>query len=179
MGDPKLPPEQWRPLFDKIGVEFGYRPLATRINMDHTKVRRILRGDRTSHEAIKELADGLGIDPTEVYRLRGEEPVEPFTLPDEAGRLTGSERRVIRAMVRALLDARESGNAVEATPQPRTPGEAAESEKTQAADGRDQRQADHDLAARDTGGISESEQTRRDMDQQGEAPDPDGPEDGA
>ncbi|OBA66784.1 hypothetical protein A5777_17920 [Gordonia sp. 852002-10350_SCH5691597] len=35
------------------------------------------------------------------------------------------------------------------------------------------------LAARDTGGISEGEQTRRDMDQQGEAPDPDGPEDGA
>ena len=130
MSDPKLPPEQWRPLFDKIGVEFGYRPLATRINMDHTKVRRILRGDRTSHEAIKELADGLGIDPTEVYRLRGEEPVEPFTLPDEAGRLTGSERRVIRAMVRALLDARDRDNAVEATTQSDAPGEADEDQKT-------------------------------------------------
>ena len=176
MSDPKLPPEQWRPLFDKIGVEFGYRPLATRINMDHTKVRRILRGDRTSHEAIKELADGLGIDPTEVYRLRGEEPVEPFTLPDEAGRLTGSERRVIRAMVRALLDARDRDNAVEATQEQDAPGEADPNEK---ADAGDPREEDYDLAARDTGGISEGEQTRRDMDQQGEAPDPEGPEDGA
>ena len=159
MGDPKLPPEQWRPLFDKIGVEFGYRPLATRINMDHTKVRRILRGDRTSHEAIKELADGLGIDPTEVYRLRGEEPVEPFTLPDEAGRLTGSERRVIRAMVRALLDARDRDNAVEATQEQDAPGEADPNEKTDAGDPRDP--DDYDLAGRDTGDISEGEAIRR------------------
>ena len=49
-------------------------------------------------------------------------------------------------------------------------------EKTGAGDPREE---DYDLAARDTGGISEGEQTRRDMDQQGEAPDPDGPEDGA
>lgn len=154
--------------------------------MDHTKVRRILRGDRTSHEAIKELADGLGIDPTEVYRLRGEEPVEPFTLPDEAGRLTGSERRVIRAMVRALLDARDRDNAVEATQEQDASGEAGPNKKTDAGDPRvtllpvaHEDEDDQDLAARDTGGVSEGEQTRRDMDQQGEAPDPEGPEDGA
>lgn len=135
MSDPKLPPEQWRPLFDKIGVEFGYRPLATRIDMDHTKVRRILRGDRTSHEAIKDLADGIGVDPAEVYRLRGEEPIEPFTLPDEAGRLTGSERRVIRAMVQALLHARESsGHAVDTTPQPGAPGETKQGKKSELDD---------------------------------------------
>lgn len=127
--------------------------------MDHTKVRRILRGDRTSHEAIKELADGLGIDPTEVYRLRGEEPVEPFTLPDEAGRLTGSERRVIRAMVRALLDARDRDNAVEATQEQDAPGEADPNEKTDAGDPRDP--DDYDLAGRDTGDISEGEAIRR------------------
>lgn len=38
---------------------------------------------------------------------------------------------------------------------------------------------DEPVAARDTGGISEGEQTRRDMDQQGEAPDAEGPEGGA
>lgn len=106
-------------------------------------------------------------------------PHGPYVPPQEAVLLDDRQRRAVDELIRSIVAAKGSRHGVEATPQPRTPGEAAESEKTQAADGRDQRQADHDLAARDTGGISEGEQTRRDMDQQGEAPDPEGPEDGA
>ena len=55
-----LPPGQWRPLFDAIGCEFGYRPLANRIGMDHTRLRRLLRGGGTSAAAIQQVADALG-----------------------------------------------------------------------------------------------------------------------
>ncbi|MCH9729825.1 MAG: hypothetical protein K0U84_09150 [Actinomycetia bacterium] len=105
------PPEQWRPLFNKIGVEFGYRPLATRIGMDHTRLRRLLLGGGTSAEAIQFVADAFGVGPERIRELRGEQVTayEPFSLPDGAGRLTHSERDVIRSMVRALLDARASG----------------------------------------------------------------------
>ena len=105
------PPEQWRPLFNKIGVEFGYRPLATRIEMDHTRLRRLLLGGGTSAEAIQFVADAFGVGPERIRELRGElvTAYEPFSLPDDAGRLTHSERDVIRSMVRALLDARASG----------------------------------------------------------------------
>lgn len=122
MNEPNLPPEQWRPLFDKIGVEFGYRPLAAYARMNHTRVRRLLLGGGTTDEAVRELAHAFRVRPEEVYRLRGDTPpgVRPFTLPDDAGRLNETERRVIRAMVRALLDAREQGDAStsETTPAP-------------------------------------------------------------
>lgn len=71
---------------------------------------------------------------------------------------------------------KEEENAVETTQEPDAPGKAPQSKNAGAGDPREE---DYDLAARDTGGVSEGEQTRRDMDQQGEAPDPEGPEDGA
>lgn len=116
VSDSALPPEQWRPLFDKIGVDFGYRPLATRIGMDHTRLRRLLLGGGTSAAAIQELADAFKVTPDKIREMRAEQLThyEPFTLPDDAGRLNHNERDVIRAMVRALLDARgERNDAVE------------------------------------------------------------------
>lgn len=115
MSDSTLPPEQWRPLFDKIGVEFGYRPFAAHIGMDHTRLRRLLRGGGTSTDAIRQVADGFRVDPSVVRELRGErgQHVEPFTLPDDAGRLNETERNVVRAVVRALLDARDNAHATD------------------------------------------------------------------
>lgn len=72
MSDPNLPPEQWRPLFDKIGVDFGYRPLANRIGMNHTRLRRLMLGGGTSVEAVQQVADALGVSPETVRELRGE-----------------------------------------------------------------------------------------------------------
>lgn len=109
MSDQTLPPEPWRPLYDQIGVEFGYRPLAAHIGMDHTTLARMLKGGRTSKPTIKKVADSFGVTPAKIHELRGESAAlayEPFILPDEAGRLSDNERRVIRAMIRALLDAR-------------------------------------------------------------------------
>ena len=109
MSEPNLPPERWRPLFDRAGIEFGYRPLAARAGMTHTRVHRLIRGGGTTDAAIQQVADALGVKASVVRELRGEPAVErePFTLPDDAGRLTHDERTVIRAMVRALLDARD------------------------------------------------------------------------
>jgi hypothetical protein len=96
-------------LYEKIGVEFGYRPLAAHMDMDHTTLARLLKGGRTSKPTIKKVADKFGVTPAKIHELRGESAAlayEPFILPDEAGRLSENERRVIRAMIRALLDAR-------------------------------------------------------------------------
>ena len=61
VNDPQLPPERWRYLFDKIDVEFGYRPLATRIGMNHTRVRRLLQGGGTTAETVQAVADAFGV----------------------------------------------------------------------------------------------------------------------
>lgn len=129
-----------RPLFDGAGIEFGYRPLATRAGLTHTRVHRLLRGGGTTDEAIQLVADAFGVKSSKVRELRGEPAVEvePFTLPDDAGRLTHDERNVVRAVVRALLDARDRHAAQPTTPAdppaeaPRTPGTKVE--KTRAGD---------------------------------------------
>lgn len=115
MNEPALPPEKWRYLFDKIDVEFGYRPLATHIKMDHTRLRRLLLGGGTTNEAIEAVADAFKVKPNVIRELRGEPPIEyePFTLPDDAGRLNHNERNVIRAVIRALLEARDERNVLE------------------------------------------------------------------
>ena len=134
VSESNLPPEHWRPLFDAIGVEFGYRPLANKIGMDHTRLRRCLLGGGTSTETVKKVADVFGIDPGRVRELRGEgrdAAVEPFTLPDDAGRLTHDERNVIRSMVRALLDARDRhALSTDSSATPGTPSKEAKDEKT-------------------------------------------------
>ncbi|MDL9938726.1 hypothetical protein QSJ18_18420 [Gordonia sp. ABSL1-1] len=187
MSESNLPPEQWRPLFDKAGIEFGYRPLATRAGMTHTRVHRLIRGGGTTSEAIQQVADALGVRASKVRELRGEPAVdiEPFTLPDDAGRLNDKERDVIRAMVRALLDAREQGNAVEATTKQDASSEADEDEKTGAAVNPDDLIEPHpgsgldvddpqsavDLAAggwRRGGGESETRRRRREQDEAAE-----------
>ena len=122
VSESNLPPESWRPLFDRAGIEFGYRPLAKRAGLTHTRVHRLVRGGGTTNDAIDKVAEALRVKASKVRELRGEAAVEiePFILPDEAGRLTDMERSVIRQMVRALLDARELGS--EDTSTQDTPG---------------------------------------------------------
>ncbi|ORV19755.1 hypothetical protein AWB98_02410 [Mycolicibacterium conceptionense] len=114
VSDSNLPPEQWRPLFDKRQIAFGYRPLAAKLDMNHTRIRRLLLGGGTTEDALRQVADFFGVPVAKVRELRGEAAVErePFTLPDDAGRLTERERDVIRSMVRVLLEAREQAHAV-------------------------------------------------------------------
>lgn len=132
VSESNLPPESWRPLFDRAGIEFGYRPLATRSGMTHSRVHRLIKGGGTTNEAIKQIAEALGVQASKIRELRGEAAVEvePFTLPDEAGRLTDGERAVIRSMVRALLNARDGHAERDAAQEQGTQGEAGEDEKT-------------------------------------------------
>lgn len=161
MSDSNLPPEQWRPLFDTIGVEFGYRPLANHMDMDHTRLRRLLLGGGTSEDALQQVADVFRVPVSRVRELRGEAAVErkPFTLPDDAGRLTERERDVIRSMVRVLLEARESGRDMEAAQEQDASSEASSHEKTddedRSADNSQSRTAFDDLDAATDGAIPE------------------------
>lgn len=132
VSDSNLPPEQWRSLFDTIGVEFGYRPLANHIGMDHTRLRRLLLGGGTSEDALQQVADAFRVPAAKVRELRGEAAVDrkPFTLPDDAGRLTERERDVIRSMVRVLLEARELGHDMEAAQEPDAQAQGRQPQKT-------------------------------------------------
>lgn len=93
-----------------------------------------------------------------------------------------------RSHVIAIKPQGESDDQQEQSPTEGSTPQAPKSKKVGAGDPRvtllavayeDEDEDDQSLAARDTGGISKGEQTRRDMDQQGEAPDPEGPEGGA
>lgn len=149
VSDSNLPPEAWRTLFDKAGIEFGYRPLAARAGLTHTRVRRLILGGGATDEAIQQVADTLGVKGSVIRELRGEPAieVEPFTLPDDAGRLTHDERNVVRAVVRALLDARDR----HATASPTASSPPAEESGTQGSEGEDQKTelSDEDQAAVD------------------------------
>lgn len=136
VSESNLPPERWRAVFDAAGVEFGYRPLATRAGLTHTRVHRLVRGGGTTNEAIQQVADALGVKASVIRELRGEPAIEiaPFTLPDDAGRLTDSERDVIRAMVRALLAAREHSNGMETATESDASGQEDQGQKSNVVD---------------------------------------------
>lgn len=131
VSDSNLPPEQWRPLFDAIGVDFSYRALGTYAGMTHTAIRRFMRGEGTTDGTARGIADAFRVPVAKVYELRGESIAiyEPFTLPDDAGRLNHNEREVIRAVVRALLDAREERHDVEVATEPPAPPEGDEGQE--------------------------------------------------
>lgn len=110
-------PDQWLPLFDDVELKVSYRALAARAGLEYTAARRVLLGLGTTHETIAAVARAFEVHPDEVYRLRGEPPVRPFTLPDDAGRLNQVERDAVLAVVNAILGAKGESNAVEVAPE--------------------------------------------------------------
>ncbi|WP_156479419.1 hypothetical protein [Gordonia sp. QH-12] len=193
MSESNLPPERWRPYFDRAGIEFGYRPLAARAGLTPTRTHRLVRGGGTTDQAIQKVADALGVKASKVRELRGEPAVEidPFILPDDAGRLNDTERDVVRRVVRALLDARDRHDTdqpasdADRPPASGTPRETREGEKNNVRDlrpddssrltrrGRDFSKdpiVELPGAAYDGEGESESERARRLQDEQGEEP---------
>lgn len=175
----------WWSYFKRIaGTETG-RVIAEAAGVSEPQVSRWKSGkNRPDADALARFARHYKRPPVEAIvaagYLRRDEVLEAVEVIRPLSELGDEE----------LLDEirrRMSGgsNAVEATTQSDAPGEADEDKNAGAGDPRvtlvpvAYDDADEPVAARDTGGISEGEQTRRDMDQQGEAPDPEGPEDGA
>lgn len=134
VSDSNLPPEQWRPLFDAIGVEFGYRPLASHTGMNHTRLRRLLLGGGTTDDAVRQVAEAFRVPVTKILELRGQAEAsrEPFTLPDDAGRLNERERDVIRSMVRVLLDAGGERDDMETEKEPDAQTESGQGQEARA-----------------------------------------------
>ena len=172
------------------------REIARKTGVAPETINRIMRDEGDPDAAtVDKIAHALKLDVQKareaVDKPRGES--SPYEPPAEANLLDERQRRAVDEIIRVIVASQGVGNAVEATTQSDAPGEAGEDQKTVelpraarrggSSEGRARRRKqdedDQDLAARDTGGISEGEQTRRDMDQQGEAPDPEGPEDGA
>ncbi|WP_336790363.1 hypothetical protein [Gordonia malaquae] len=132
MSEQRLPDEKWRSLFDRAGIEFGYRPLAAKAGIEYTRARRVLIGLGTTDAAVSAVASAFGVTPDAVRKVRGESrSVVPFTLPDDAGRLNDKERDVIRAMVRALLDAKDSRHAEQPATDTADPTAAARAQGTE------------------------------------------------
>ena len=145
-----------------------------------TEVERVI-GPTPTPQTLRKLDAGLGWAQGSAARvLAGGEP-ELLTRPTDLRAATDQE---LLDEIKARMGARHG-----ITQQPEVKGRTPQTPKSEKTDAGDPRvtlvpvahedEDDQDLAARDTGGVSEGEQTRRDMDQQGEAPDPEGPEDGA
>lgn len=157
--EPNDVPEVWRSYFARRRIEFTFRDLDRNVEgVALNTIRRALLGIGTpSRRVVTALASELGMTEEEFYATRakvsGDTPTTPFTLPTSADLLTQRERDAVLSVVHALLDARDrhAEQPATPTPQPRTPSEADEDEKTE----------DYDLAARDAGGISEGEAIRR------------------
>jgi transcriptional regulator with XRE-family HTH domain len=75
--------------------------------IDHTTVRKYLRGEHGAPSAEVLLAFALAFDvPVNELRAAADRPAlnEPFDLGPEAARLTGPQREAIRHVVRVMLD---------------------------------------------------------------------------
>lgn len=104
--DPKGIDGEWLALFERAGVNPSYRALAAKTDhqIDHTRARRVILGLGTTDEAITAVASALGTTREVIQQLRGEEPSEPFELPNRARRLSRRQREAIIAVVDAMLE---------------------------------------------------------------------------
>lgn len=134
------------------------------------------RSDEIPRGHLRDIANELTVERF-ISRLR----LLPLATQAQVAQMSG---RLIDELAKgrspiSILPILRQGESDDQSQQPSTSGSTPQAPESKKTDAGDPREEDYDLAARDTGGISEGEQTRRDMDQQGEAPDPEGPEDGA
>lgn len=177
------------------------REIARKTGVAPETINRIMRDEGDPDAAtVDKIAHALKLDVQKareaVDKPRGES--SPYEPPAEANLLDERQRRAVDEIIRVIVASQGVGNAVETTQEQDAPGEASPNKKTHGGVSPSNKEArqrvlreirrravanteatDEPVAARDTGGISEGERTRRDMDQQGEAPDAEGPEDGA
>lgn len=107
--NPRDVPEQYRPLFEKRGIDFTYRALHRKVEgVGLNSVVRALTGQgRLSDRVAEGVSAALGVTPNELHALRGHPIAEPFQLPVRASELNQRERDAVLGVVRALLDARD------------------------------------------------------------------------
>lgn len=98
-------PTQWQPHFDAKQIE-GYRELGRKAQIDWTRARRVVIGGGTTDEAVRAVADALGIPARKVWELRDQPVPAPFVLPDQAGHLNRRERDAILAIVNSLIESK-------------------------------------------------------------------------
>ena len=103
--EPQGIPDSWHELFESAGIKPSYRALAAKTHsLDHTRTRRVILGLGTTDSAISQVAEALQTTPAVIQDLRGEEPTEPFELPDRARHLTRRQREAIITVIDAMLD---------------------------------------------------------------------------
>src|SRR5699024_10409804 len=102
--NPKDVPEQWRPIFDRRGIEFTYRALSRRAEgvSLNTIVRALTGAGKTTDRVAGKLSDALGISAERFYELRGVPVEEPFSLPARASQLSARERDAVMGVVDAI-----------------------------------------------------------------------------
>lgn len=107
--NPRDVPEQYRPLFEKRGIDFTYRALHRKVEgVGLNSVVRALTGQgRLSDRVAEGVSAALGVTPNELHALRGHPIAEPFQLPVRASELNQRERDAVLGIVNALLDARD------------------------------------------------------------------------
>lgn len=86
-------------------------PRRTDGKISHSQLARIAHGQsvRVRPATLTALSSALGIPAGKLRAANGSEPTlrAPFVLPERAGELSAGERRVVLAVVTALLAARD------------------------------------------------------------------------
>lgn len=91
-------------------LDLSYREAEEKTGVGYSVIHRLATGKQqtTSDEVLAQLARGLRIPVRELRAAAGRASgLQAFTLPERAARLNGRERRLILAMVDALLAARD------------------------------------------------------------------------
>lgn len=91
------------------------RDLAVAVEVSPSSITRLIHGEQTSEETIGRVAQRLGISADRVRELRGKPRPNPFTLDEEADRLSPTQRAAVRSVVRAMLEGSEEQSARGAT----------------------------------------------------------------
>ena len=112
-------PQAWAVLMERRGIAPSYRALAAKTGLSHEATRRVVRGWSVKRSSAQAVADALGVDIEEVFRLRGEvAPLEPWEPPAISALLTHEERETLSRLVALLTAGRKEsdGDVTDAAP---------------------------------------------------------------
>jgi lambda repressor-like predicted transcriptional regulator len=104
-------PQAWAVLMERRGIAPSYRALAAKTGLSHEAARRVVRGWSVKRSSAQAVADALGVDIEEVFRLRGEvAPLEPWEPPATSALLTHEERETLSRLVALLTAGRKESD---------------------------------------------------------------------
>ena len=108
-------PAAWHPHLERKGIPVSYRGLASRADVSHEAVRRVVRGWSVKESTIGRVAGALSLDPEVIHELRGDNPDRPVAWepPAASSLLSHDEREALSRLITLITQGRpkeQTGN---------------------------------------------------------------------